>query len=81
MNRLSHWERRKEVRHVEMMLGTVTREMEISTINVEALDGKSEMKVNVTKVDKNELLNVDNLKYEEQRSKIEATNPPNSQGK
>ena len=65
LNRLSHRERRKEVRHVEMMLGTVTREMEISTINVEALDEKFEMKVNVTKVDKNELLNVDNPKYEE----------------
>ena len=55
LNRLSHREHRKEVRHVEMMLGTVTREMEISTINVEALDRKFEMKVNVTKVDKNEL--------------------------
>ena len=65
LNRLSHREHRKEVRHVEMMLGTVTREMEISTINVEALDGKFEMKVNVTKVDKNELLKVDNPKYEE----------------
>ena len=48
-----------------MMLGTVTREMEISTYNVKALDGKVEMKVNVTKVDKHELLNVDNPKYEE----------------
>ena len=50
---------------MEMMLGTVTREMEISTIKVKALDGKFEMKVDVTKVDKHELLNVDNPKYEE----------------
>ena len=53
LNRLSQRDRRKEVRRVEMMLETVTREMEISEINVEALDRKFAMKVNVTKVDKN----------------------------
>lgn len=54
---------KKEVRRVEMMLGSVTREMEMSTVRVEAVDGKFAMDVSVTKVDKGELLNLDNPNY------------------
>jgi hypothetical protein len=63
LNRLTNRKRHKEIRRVEMMLGAVTREMELSTVNVEALDGKC--KLNVTKVDKSELLNVDNPHYQQ----------------
>ena len=55
--------RKKEVRRVEMMLGSVTREMEQSTVRVKATNGEFAMDVNVTKVDKGELLFVDNPNY------------------
>lgn len=48
--------RRKEVRRVEMMLGSVTKEMEMSTVCVESVNSDFSMDVNVTKVDKGELL-------------------------
>jgi hypothetical protein len=65
LNRLTNRKRHKEIRRVEMMLGAVTREMELSTVNVEALDGKFKLNVSVTKVDKSELLNVDNPHYQQ----------------
>ena len=65
LNRLTNRIRHKEIRRVEMMLGAVTREMELSTVNVEALDGKFKLNVSVTKVDKSELLNVDNPHYQQ----------------
>ncbi len=55
--------RKKEVRRVEMMLGSVTKEMELSTLRVEAVNGEFAMDVSVTKVDKGELLFVDNPNY------------------
>jgi hypothetical protein len=55
--------RKKEVRRVEMMLGSVTKEMELSTVCVEAVNGEFAMDVSVTKVDKGELLYVDNPNY------------------
>ena len=56
---------RKEVRHVEMMLSSVTKEMELSTVRVEDVSGEFSMDVCVAKVDKGELLFVDNPHYEE----------------
>ena len=56
---------RKEVRHVEMMLGSVTKEMELSNVRVEDVNGNFAMDVCVTKVEKGELLFVDNPHYEE----------------
>jgi hypothetical protein len=35
--------RKKEVRRVKMMLGSVTKEMELSTVCVEAVNGEFEM--------------------------------------
>jgi hypothetical protein len=46
-----------------MMLGSVTKEMELSTVCVEAVNGEFAMDVSVTKVDKGELLYVDNPNY------------------
>ena len=39
---------RKEVRHVEMMLGSVTKEMELSTVHVEDVNGEFGMDVCVS---------------------------------
>ena len=54
---------REEVRHVEMMLGSVTKEMELSTVRVEDVNENFGMDVCVTKVEKGELLFVDNPHY------------------
>ena len=47
------------------MLGAVTKEMEMSTVKAEALDGKFSMDVNVTRVNKGDLLVLDNPNYEQ----------------
>ncbi|XP_046862784.1 uncharacterized protein LOC124456361 [Xenia sp. Carnegie-2017] len=54
---------RKETRRVEMMLTSVTKEMELSTIRVKDVKGEFQMDVNITKVNKGELLFVDNPIY------------------
>ena len=56
---------KKEIRKIDMMLGTTTREVELSTIQVAGLSGDFSMPVKVTKVNKSELLYLDNPKYEE----------------
>ena len=53
-----------------MMLSSVTKETELSTIRVEDVSGEFSMDVCVTKVDKGELLFVDNPHYDEQKSKL-----------
>ena len=65
LNRLPKRKSRKEVRHIQMMLGALTKEMEMSTVKAEALDGKFIMDVNVTRVDKGDLLVLDNSNYEQ----------------
>ena len=55
--------RTREVRRIEMMLGSTTRQVELSSITVQAVDGGTELKVDVTKVDRKELLIVDNPNY------------------
>ncbi len=55
--------RKKKVRRVEMMLVLVTKEMELSTVHVEAVNGEFAMDGSVTKVVKGELLFVDNPNY------------------
>ena len=56
LNRLPKRNVKNEVRRVEMMLGSVTRKIELCTVNVAAVNGDFEMNVNVTKVEKGELL-------------------------
>ena len=46
-----------------MMLGTTTWHVELSSITVQALDSSTELKIDVTKVDRKELLIVDNPNY------------------
>ena len=55
LDRLSSHRIKKEVRKIEMMLGA-TREVELLTIDISATDGKFCLTVEVTKVNKGELL-------------------------
>lgn len=65
LNRISTRKRTKEVRKIEMLLGTSTREVELVTIEIGDVNRKFAMPVEVTKVDKGELLFLDNPNYEE----------------
>ncbi len=56
---------KKEVRKIDMMLGTTTREVELSTIEIAGLTSAFSLSVEVTKVDKKELLTLDNPRYAE----------------
>ena len=47
--------RTREVTRIEMMLGTTTRQVELLSITVQALDSSTELKIDVTKVDRKEL--------------------------
>ena len=56
--------RAKEVRRIEMMLGSTTREVELSKIKVRSTDGSDELNVDVTKVERRELLMINNPHYQ-----------------
>ena len=47
-----------------MMLGVTTREIELSTIEINGTSGKFSMKVEVTKVNKGELVFINNPRYQ-----------------
>ena len=47
------------------MLGTTTREVELSQVEISATDGTFALQVKVTKVDKGELLFLDNSRYQQ----------------
>ena len=51
------------VRKVEMMLGTVKRVMEVYRIKIKSATGDFEMEADVTKVDKPQLMTVENPRY------------------
>ena len=55
--------RTREIRRIKMMLWYTTRQVELSSITVQAVDSSTELKVDVTKVDRNELLTVDTPNY------------------
>ena len=55
---------KKEIRKIDMMLGVTTREVELSTIEIKGTSGKFSMKVEVTKVNKGELVFIDNPRYQ-----------------
>jgi len=56
---------KKEVRKIEMLLGASTREVELATITISDVNRKFSMPAEVTKVDKGELLFLENLQYQE----------------
>jgi hypothetical protein len=63
LNCLKRRDCHRETHHVEMMLGAVTCEMELSTINVQSVESDFNINVSVTKVEKPQLLQVDNPNY------------------
>ena len=65
LNRISTEKRTKEVRKIEMLLGTSIREVELATIEISDVNRKFTMPVEVTQVDKGELLFLDNPNYKE----------------
>ena len=54
---------KRQVRRIEMMLGVATREVEITSVNVANLKGDFQLSVEVTRVEKPKLLELDNPKY------------------
>lgn len=65
LDRISSRKRKKEVRKIEMLLGTSTRDVELATIEIAEINGTFSMPVEVTKVEKGELLLLDNPNYQE----------------
>ena len=57
--------RAKKVRRIETMLRSTTREVELSTIKVRSTDGNEELNVDVTKVERRELLMINNPHYQQ----------------
>ena len=55
----------REVRQIEMMLGAVTKQVEIFQVQVSSTSGDVCLDTVVTKVDKNQLLSLQNPRYEQ----------------
>ena len=55
----------REVRQIEMMLGAVTKQVEIFQVQVSSTSGDLSLTTEVTKVDKNQLLSLENPRYEQ----------------
>ena len=70
LDRISSIRHKKEVRKIEMLLGASTREVEMAPITISDVNGKFSMPVEVTKVDKGELLFLENPKYQEVKSTL-----------
>ena len=55
----------REVRQIEMMLGAVTKQVEIFQVQVSSTSGDFCLDTEVTKVDKNQLISLENPRYEQ----------------
>ena len=64
LEKLPKRSRDKEVRRIEMMLGSTSREVELSTIKVRSTDGSEELNVDVIKVERRELLMINSPHYQ-----------------
>ena len=65
LDRISSVKHKKEIRRIEMLLGASTREVELATVTISDVNRKFSMPVEVTKVDKGELVFLENPKYQE----------------
>ena len=54
---------RRQVRQIEMMLGVATREVELTSVSVSNLASNFQLAVEVTRVDKAALLELENPRY------------------
>ena len=55
----------REVRQIEMMLGAVTKQVEIFQVQVSSTSGDLSLNTEVTKVEHNQLLSLENPRYEQ----------------
>ena len=55
----------RKVRQIEMMLGAVTKQVEIFQVQVSSTSGDFYLDTEVTKVDKNQLISLENPRYEQ----------------
>jgi hypothetical protein len=65
LDRLPKRSQSKEVRKIEMMLGSTTREVSLSSINVASVDSEEKLQVEVTRVERAKLFTIDNPHYSE----------------
>ena len=65
LDRLPKRSSSKQTRKIEMMLGVTTRQVEICSINIRALNDDFALNVDVTRVDKRELLVMENPRYQQ----------------
>ena len=63
LNRLRIQSERTEVRRIEMMIGAVTKRIEIYSLRVGSTKGDFALETEVTKVDRKELLSLENPRY------------------
>ena len=64
LDKLSKRSCAKEVPRIDMMLGAITREVELSTIKVHSIEGSEELSVDVTRVERGELLKINDPHYQ-----------------
>ena len=69
IDRLEACPQRSEIRQIEMMIGTVTKRIQLYNLSVSSVTSDFTLETEVTKVDRKELLTVDNPRYQETISK------------
>ena len=57
------------LRQIAMLTGVTTRAMQVYKVKIQSLSGDFDLGVNITKIEKKELLSLDNPKYKEVLSK------------
>ena len=65
LDRVPKRQRITQVRRIEMMYGATTKEVEIATIKVKAVENQFALDIDVTKVNKGHLLTLENPRYEQ----------------
>ena len=65
IDRLQARPQRSEIRQIEMMIGTVTKRIQLYNLSVSSVTSDFTLETEVTKVDRKELLTVDNPRYQE----------------
>ncbi|XP_028404021.1 uncharacterized protein LOC114526636 [Dendronephthya gigantea] len=61
---------RKEFKHIEMMLGSVNKVISVYNMSINNLEGDFQLHIEVTKVDRKELLTLKNPNYQETLAKF-----------
>ena len=57
--------RRKELKRIEMMLGATNKVISVYNLTIDSIEGKFHLETEVTKVDRGELLTLNNPRYKE----------------